>query len=116
MTTPTASIVIGVTDHASKNLMNLAARMERINRSFSDFGKRSGISNVAAGFGLINEQLGSKRSLDKRSAVRGFNISGASRRRIYNRWTALRLKSRLRWLDTGHGLQSERSVFCRPPA
>jgi hypothetical protein len=37
----------------------------------------------------------SQRSLDKRSAVRGANISGALRRKIYDRWTALRL-SRLR--------------------
>jgi hypothetical protein len=42
----------------------------------------------------------SQRSLDKRSAVRGFNISGASRRKIHDRWTALRLsnESRLRLL------------------
>jgi hypothetical protein len=35
----------------------------------------------------------SQRSLDNRIAVRGFNIYGASRRKIHDRWTALCLSN-----------------------
>lgn len=63
MAAPAASIVIiNVTDRASQGLLNIAGRLERINRSFAGLGKKTGLNSVAAGFGLINEQHGRLRT------------------------------------------------------
>ncbi|MDR2507615.1 MAG: hypothetical protein LBD67_06430 [Candidatus Accumulibacter sp.] len=58
MVTQKTSILVSATDNASTVLMNIAGRMEKINKSMSGFGKLTGLNNVAAGVGLINQQMG----------------------------------------------------------